>query len=187
MLVSVCIFCASFSSALTFCPSRPLSLLVSLQWWLRLVARNPRLQQWKMLCLRQVHHLMCLTVSGRQHFQTSFLSYCILRWFYICNLDSLKCKRAVLEKDILYWMVESSCPCDVSDKTGHVLSAWKLSQLSWNFIVNCIVFKNSTDFQFSFLASVNGALFNGIFIIWPTKARTPIIPYVEVLCSKHSS
>lgn len=73
------------------------------------------------------------------------------------------------EKDILYQMVESSCPCEVSDKAGHVFSAWKLSQLSRNFIVNCIVFKNSTDFQFSFLASVNGALFNGIFIVWPTR------------------
>lgn len=114
-----------------------------------------------------------------QHFQTSFLSYRILSWFYISNLDSLNCKRAVLENDILYWMVESSCPSDVSDKTGHVSSAWKLSQLSWNFIVKCIVFKNSTDFQFSFFASVIGALFNGIFIIWPTKAKTPIIPHVE--------
>lgn len=103
------------------------------------------------------------------------------------NLDSLKCERAILEKVILYWVVESSCPYDVSDKTGHVTTAWKLSQLSWNFIVNGIVFKNSTDFQFSFLGSVIGALFNGIFIIWLTKARTPIIPHVEVLCSKHSS
>lgn len=122
-----------------------------------------------------------------QHFQTSFLSYCMLRGFYISNLDSLNCNRAVLQKDILYWMVESSCPCDVSDKTGHVSSAWKLSQLNWNFIVNCIVFKNSTDFQFSFLASVIEVLFNGIFISWPTKARTPIISHVEVLCGKHSS
>jgi len=132
--------------------------------------------------------LICLTVIVFEKQVDTYAAFSssipVLLYFKMVlhyNLDSLNCKRAVREKGVFYPRAESSCIYGVSNMTGHVSPGWKQSQLSWNFIVNWIVFKNSTDFQFSFLGSVIGALFNGIFIRWPTKARTLIIPHAGTL------
>lgn len=179
---------------------RPLPFHAWLQWRLRVAARSIRLQQRKMLCFRQrASLLVCLTVIVFEKQIDTYTVFSrsipVLLYFKMVlhsNLGSLSCKRASCSwKWCFLPKVESSYFYSVSNKTGHVSPARKLSQLSWNFIVNGIVFKNSTDFQFSFLGSVIGALFNGIFIIWHTKARTPIIPHVrtpsQVQYGKHSS